>query len=154
MLSKLAGLVENDPKRHAGASNLRRSQSVATLELDVASCLVEILENCLAKNGITAGNHWSVRFVSGLARTLAPNDRRASAMQTRCPKCTTIVKANGTDWAILNGACPELSRTEWENKPEFVQPEIVLPGIASRAAVQEEIERVRVVKVPPLPQVE
>ena len=73
-------------------------------------------------------------------------------MQTRCPKCTTIVKANGTDWAIINGACPELSGTEWENKPEFcptlshvVQPEIVLPGIASRAAVQEEIERVRVV---------
>jgi hypothetical protein len=82
-------------------------------------------------------------------------------MQTRCPKCTTIAKANGTDWAILNGACSELSGTEWENKPEFcptlshvVQPEIVLPGIASRAAVQEEIERVRVVKVPPLSQVE
>ena len=54
-------------------------------------------------------------------------------MQTRCPKCTTIVKANGTDWAIINGACPELSGTEWENKPEFcptlshvVQLEIVL----------------------------
>jgi hypothetical protein len=82
-------------------------------------------------------------------------------MQTRCPKCTTIVKANGTVWAIINGACPELSGTEWENKPEFcptlshvVQPEIVLPGIASRAAVQEEIERVRVVKVRPLSQVE
>jgi hypothetical protein len=79
----------------------------------------------------------------------------------RCPECTTIVKANGTDWAIINGACPELSETEWENKPEscpalshVVQPEIVLPGLASRAAVQEEIERVRVVKVRPLLQVE
>jgi hypothetical protein len=41
-------------------------------------------------------------------------------MQTRCPKCTTIVKANATDWAIINGACPELSGTEWENKPEFL----------------------------------
>ena len=89
------------------------------------------------------------------------SDQGASAMQTRCPKCTTIVKANGTDWAIINGACPELSGTEWENKPEFcptlshvVQPEIVLPGIANRAAVQEEIERVRVVKVRPLSQVE
>ena len=67
----------------------------------------------------------------------------------------------GTDWAIINGACPELPGTEWESKPEFcptlsqvVQPEIVLPGIASRAAVQEEIERVRVVKVLPLWQVE
>ena len=82
-------------------------------------------------------------------------------MQTRCPRCTTIVKANGTDWAIINGACPELSGTEWENKPKFcptlshvVQPEIVLPGIASRAAVQKEIERVRVVKVRPSSQVE
>jgi hypothetical protein len=149
------------PKELAGTSNLSRSQSVATLELDVASSLAEDWINCLAKNGVTAGNHWSVRFVSGLARTLAPNDRGASAMQTRCPKCTTIVKANGTDWAIINDACPELSGTEWENKPEFcptlshvVRPEIVLPGIASRAAVQEEIERVRVVKVRPLSQVE
>jgi hypothetical protein len=40
-----------------------------------------------------------------------------------------------TDWAIINGACPELPGTEWESKPEFcptlshvVQPEIVLPG--------------------------
>ena len=33
---------------------------------------MERLENCLTKNGVTADNHWSVRFVSGLARTLAP----------------------------------------------------------------------------------
>ena len=23
------------------------------------------------------------------------------------------------DWEILNGACPELSGTKWENKPEY-----------------------------------
>ena len=65
-------LLRMTPKGHAGTSNLSRSQSVATLELDVASSLVERLENCLAKNGVTAGNHRSVRFVSGLARTLVP----------------------------------------------------------------------------------
>ena len=69
-------------------------------------------------------------------------------------RATSFPSRDVTDWAIINGACPELPGTEWESKPEFcptlshvVQPEIVLPGIASRAAVQEEIERVRVVKV-------
>jgi hypothetical protein len=66
-------------------------------------------------------------------------------MQTRCPKCTTIVKSKGSDWQILNGACPELSGTEWESNPEFcptlsqvVEPEVVLPGILNRAEVQKE----------------
>jgi hypothetical protein len=75
-------------------------------------------------------------------------------MQTRCPKCTTIVRSNGTDWEILNGACPELSGTQLKDNPEFcptlskvVEPEVVLPGVASRTTVQSEIERIRVVKV-------
>jgi len=75
-------------------------------------------------------------------------------MQTRCPKCTTVVRSNGTDWEILNGACPELSGTEWKNNPEFcpilsqvAEPEIVLPGVINRATVQAEIERAGIVKV-------
>src|ERR1700730_379030 len=48
----------------------------------------------------------SVRFVSGLARTLTLNaPRDLWATQTRCPKCMTI---DGTKWEILNGACSEL----------------------------------------------
>jgi hypothetical protein len=49
--------------------------------------------------------------------------------------------------------CPELTATEWKNNPEFcptlsqvVEPEVILPGVASRAAVQEAIERVRIAK--------
>jgi hypothetical protein len=60
-------------------------------------------------------------------------------MQTRCPRCTTIVRSNGKDWEILNGACSELSGTEWKDNPEFcptlshvVQPDVLLPGITSR----------------------
>ena len=40
-------------------------------------------------------------------------------MQTRCPKCTTIVRSIGPEWEILNGACPELSGTKWHSKPEY-----------------------------------
>jgi hypothetical protein len=65
-----------------------------------------------------------------------------------------MVRSNGTDWEILNGACPELSGTPWKNNPEFcptlsqvLEPEIVLPGVTSRATVQAEIERIRIVKV-------
>jgi hypothetical protein len=65
-----------------------------------------------------------------------------------------MVRSNGTDWEILNGACPELLGTQWTHNTEFcptlshvVQPEIVLPGVTSGATVQEEIERVRIVKV-------
>ena len=75
-------------------------------------------------------------------------------MQTRCPKCTTIVKSSGGNWAILNGACVELSGTRWKDKPEFcptlsevAEPEIVLPGVADRALVQQEIDREKVIKV-------
>jgi hypothetical protein len=75
-------------------------------------------------------------------------------MQTKCPKCTTMVKSNGTEWEILNGACPELSGTRWKNNPEFcptlsqvAEPDIVLPGVINRDAVQTEIEQNRVVKV-------
>jgi hypothetical protein len=40
-------------------------------------------------------------------------------MQTRCPKCSTVVKsADPNQWEIINGACPELSGTQWSNKPE------------------------------------
>jgi hypothetical protein len=44
-----------------------------------------------------------------------------SPMQTRCPKCTTIVKAKGTDWAIINGACLELSGTEGKTNRSFAR---------------------------------
>jgi len=71
-------------------------------------------------------------------------------MQTRCPKCTTIVRSNGTEWKILNGGCPELSGTRWKDNPEFcptisrvVEPDVALPGITYREAVQDEIERAR-----------
>ena len=48
-------VLTGDPNaRPGGTSNLSRSQSVATLELDVASSLVERPENCLAKNGVTS----------------------------------------------------------------------------------------------------
>jgi hypothetical protein len=64
-----------------------------------------------------------------------------------------MVRSSGTDWEILNGACPELSGTEWKNKPEFcpvlsqvAEPDVVLPGVKYRAAVQAEIERTKVVK--------
>jgi hypothetical protein len=77
-------------------------------------------------------------------------------MQTRCPKCTTMVRSNGKGWEILDAACSELSGTRWENSPEFcptlshvAEPEVVLPGVASRATVQAEIERIRIVKVRP-----
>jgi hypothetical protein len=72
-------------------------------------------------------------------------------MQTRCPKCTTMVRSNGSDWIILNGDCPELSGTKWKNSPEFCPilsavavPDVALPGVAIRAAVQLEIERIRI----------
>ena len=71
-------------------------------------------------------------------------------MQTRCPKCTTIVRSSGAGWEILKADCSELSGTEWKDHPEFcptlshvAEPEVVLPGVANRAAVRAEIERVR-----------
>ncbi|MBR0967274.1 hypothetical protein JQ554_23915 [Bradyrhizobium diazoefficiens] len=76
-------------------------------------------------------------------------------MQTRCSKCTTIVRStDGVAWEILNGACPELVGTPWSDKPEFcptlsevAAPEVTLPGVANRSAVLEEIDRVKVVRV-------
>src|SRR3974390_1772443 len=74
--------------------------------------------------------------------------RGKQVMQTRCPKCTTIVRSKGGVWEILNGACLDLLGTEWKDKPEFcptlsqvVEPEVVLPGITCRASVQEGIGR-------------
>jgi hypothetical protein len=65
-----------------------------------------------------------------------------------------MVRSNGTDWEILNDACPELSGTQWKNNPEFcptlsqvAEPDIVLPGVASRTTVHAEIERIRIGKV-------
>jgi hypothetical protein len=72
-------------------------------------------------------------------------------MQTCCPKCSTIVKSAGNAWEIINGACPELARTQWNGRPEYcpvlsvvVEPDVVLPGVAERPAIQAEIDRVRV----------
>jgi hypothetical protein len=82
-------------------------------------------------------------------------------MQTRCPNCTTIVRSNGTDWKILGGSCPELSGTEWKNNPEFcptlsqvVEPEVVLPGVTSRAAVRKEIDQAGIAIIHSAPQAE
>jgi len=75
-------------------------------------------------------------------------------MQTRCPKCTSIVRTRGTSWDILNAGCVELAGTRWADKPEFcptlsdvVHAEVLLPGVADREIVLAEIAEVRVVKV-------
>jgi len=47
-----------------------------------------------------------------------------------------MVKSAGPNqWEIISGACPELSGTQWSNKPEFcptlfqvAEPDITLPG--------------------------
>jgi hypothetical protein len=77
-------------------------------------------------------------------------------MQTRCPRCSTTVKSDGTRWEILNGPCPELLGTQWRNSPEFcptlsqvAEPDVTLPGVSNRVAVEAEISLVRVVKVHP-----
>jgi hypothetical protein len=66
----------------------------------------------------------------------------------------SVILTYSKDWEILNGACSELSGTKWKDNPEFcptlshvVEPEVLLPGITSRASVQEEIERLRIVAV-------
>jgi len=91
--------------------------------------------------------------LASVLRALAPARQDNQAMQTRCPKCSTIVRSNGTDWEIINGACPELSGTDWKDNPEFcptlshvAEPEVVLPGVTSRADVQVGIERVRIAR--------
>src|SRR5437879_12418027 len=72
-------------------------------------------------------------------------------MQTRCPKCTTMVKSIGAQWVIINGPCLELSGTQWNDRPEFcptlsqvVEPDVTLPGAWNRVAIQAEIDRMRV----------
>jgi hypothetical protein len=65
-----------------------------------------------------------------------------------------MVKSAGPNqWEIISGACPELSGTQWSNKPEFcptlsqvAEPDITLPGAWNRVAVQAEIDRIRVVE--------
>jgi len=71
-------------------------------------------------------------------------------MQTRCPKCTTMVKSAGSRWEIIKGLCPELSGTQWTGKPEYcpilsqiAEPDVALPGASNRVAVQAEIDRAR-----------
>jgi hypothetical protein len=77
-------------------------------------------------------------------------------MQTRCPKCTSIVRSTGTSWEILNKGCVDLAGTRWADQPEFcptlshiVQADVILPGVADREVVLAEIAQVRVVKVHP-----
>jgi hypothetical protein len=71
-------------------------------------------------------------------------------MQTRCPKCTIVVKSIGAQWVIINGPCLELSGTQWNDRPEFcpilsqvVEPDVTLPGAWNRVAIQAEIDRMQ-----------
>jgi hypothetical protein len=75
-------------------------------------------------------------------------------MQTRCPKCTSIVRSTGASWEILNEGCVDLAGTRWANKPEFcptlsqvVQADVTLPGLADRDAVLAEVAHGRLAKV-------
>lgn len=60
-------------------------------------------------------------------------------MQTRCPKCTTIVKSvDGISWTIVNPGCQELAGSNLKGHPEFcptlcvvAQPDVTLPGLKS-----------------------
>jgi hypothetical protein len=61
-----------------------------------------------------------------------------------------MVKSTGTQWEIINGSCPDLSGTQWNNKPEYcptlsqvAEPDVTLPGASNRVAVQAEIDRIR-----------
>jgi hypothetical protein len=66
-----------------------------------------------------------------------------------------MVKSTGPNqWEIINGFCPELSGTQWSNKPEYcpilsqvAEPDVTLPGAPNRVAIQAEIDRVRIAKV-------
>ena len=75
-------------------------------------------------------------------------------MQTACPKCKSIVRTDGKSWTILNGACPDLAKTQWDSRPEFCPtlsqvagPDVILPGFDMRSAVQAEIDGSRVVNM-------
>jgi hypothetical protein len=71
-------------------------------------------------------------------------------MQTKCPKCSTAVRSNGTDWEIIGGPCVELAGTYYLRNPEFcptlskiAEPDVILPGAQERAKVEAEIIRVQ-----------
>ena len=73
-------------------------------------------------------------------------------MQTGCPKCSTIVKSAGSTWKILNGSCTELIGKPWSGKHEYcpilslvVEPDVILPGLASRTEVQADVDRLKTV---------
>src|ERR1700710_1216797 len=65
------------------------------------------------------------------------------SMQTGCPKCKTMVRANGQEWQILNASCAELAGTRWDRRPEYcpvltvvAEPDVTLPGAAMRDNVR------------------
>src|SRR5260370_13474147 len=89
---------------------------------------------------------WKKQNQQGIFRT----------MLTGCPKCSTMVKSTGPEWKIINTSCSELVGTQWNGKPEYcpilsvvAEPDVVLPGVATCATVQAEIDRVRIVKARP-----
>ena len=56
-------------------------------------------------------------------------------MQTKCPKCSTAVKSNGSDWEIIGGPCVDLAGTHWLLYAEYcptlskiAEPDVLLPG--------------------------
>lgn len=74
-------------------------------------------------------------------------------MQTCCPRCKTIIRSSGKEWSVLNASCPELAGTQWDGSPEYcpvlagvVEPDVVLPGLTMRVAVQSEIDGIQVKK--------
>jgi hypothetical protein len=73
-----------------------------------------------------------------------------ATMQTKCPKCSTAVKSNGTDWEIIGGPCVELAGTHWLLYAEYcptlskiAEPDVLLPGATDRVEVEAEIIRVQ-----------
>jgi hypothetical protein len=69
-------------------------------------------------------------------------------MQTRCPKCDSIVQSSEGKWLIMNAGCTDLVHTRWRDHPEYcptlshvVEPEVILPGVTARSAVLAEITR-------------
>jgi hypothetical protein len=71
-------------------------------------------------------------------------------MQTKCPKCSTSVKSNGSDWEIIGGPCVELAGTHWLLYAEYcptlskiAEPDVLLPGATDRVEVEAEIIRLQ-----------
>jgi hypothetical protein len=76
-------------------------------------------------------------------------------MQTKCPKCSTAVKSNGSDWEIIGGPCVELAGTHWLLYAEYcptlskiAEPDVLLPGATDRIKVEAEIIRVQFPNAP------